>query len=67
MDKVDNDVIIKKQWFIGQRSGGIEQYYSFDSKKLLGQGSYGSVTKGTVKGSTLKRAIKIIAKSKVKH
>lgn len=62
-----NDILLKKQWFINTKKGKIEDYYDFDIKKILGSGSYGSVIKGTIKGSTSKRAIKVISKGKVKN
>jgi len=36
-------------------------------KKFIGSGSYGDVVKATMKGTNIKRAIKVIKKSKVKN
>jgi len=66
MDK--NPLTISRQWFIQPRKEKIEDIYTFSaSKDVLGTGSYGAVFKGIHKISKAPRAIKAIAKSKVKN
>lgn len=53
--------------FLGEEAcRDVNQYYEMD-KVELGKGSYGIVTTGRLKGTKLKRAIKIIDKSKVSN
>ena len=58
---------MKKQWFIANKVGRIEDQYEFDSK-ALGTGAFGTVMKGRLKGQTSEnawRAVKKIPKRKV--
>jgi calcium-dependent protein kinase len=52
--------------FILSNSGQLSQFYTVEAAKI-GQGSYGSVTKGTNKSTGVVRAIKTISKSQVKN
>lgn len=52
--------------FILNNSGILSQAYTVESSKI-GQGSYGSVTRGTNKSTGQVRAIKTISKSQVKN
>ena len=52
--------------FILTNSGSLTQYYTVETAKI-GQGSYGSVTRGTNKSTGAIRAIKTISKSQVKN
>lgn len=54
------------QNFILSNSGSLTQFYTVESAKI-GQGSYGSVTRGTNKATGAVRAIKTISKSQVKN
>lgn len=64
---VEKDPGIKKEWFITNRKGSVDDYYTTTSKKTLGAGTYGSVIKVQVKDAkNVYRAIKIIPKNKVK-
>jgi len=68
MEPTNNNVTVKKTWFIKSKEGKIEDYYSFRPEKdLLGQGTYGNVIKATTKDTTQPRAIKIIPKIKVRN
>ena len=54
-------------YFLGEDNRrNINDYYEVTNNEL-GKGSYGKVYLGKLKGFTLKRAIKIIEKSKVKN
>lgn len=54
-------------YFLGDDNRrNIHDYYEI-TKKELGKGSYGLVHQGILKGSKLKRAIKIIEKAKVSN
>ncbi|CAK0828672.1 unnamed protein product [Prorocentrum cordatum] len=55
-----------KAQFILDKPGRIQDVYDMESKKL-GEGSYGSVSKGVHKSTAVVRAVKTIAKTKVKH
>ena len=48
---MDQDVFLKKQWFIMTHEGKIEQFYDINLKKVIGSGTYGSVVKATLKGT----------------
>ncbi|CAK88109.1 unnamed protein product (macronuclear) [Paramecium tetraurelia] len=61
------DIFLKKQWFIKSCEGKIEQYYDINLKKVIGSGTYGSVVKAVLKGTKQQRAVKVIPKSKVKN
>jgi calcium-dependent protein kinase len=52
--------------FILANNGSLTQFYTVEAAKI-GQGSYGSVTKGTNKSTGVVRAIKTISKSQVKN
>eukprot|EP00386_Alphamonas_edax_P013436 GDKI01041499.1.p1 GENE.GDKI01041499.1~~GDKI01041499.1.p1 ORF type:complete len:517 (+),score=140.52 GDKI01041499.1:243-1793(+) len=52
--------------FILENTGKLKDLYDVESKKL-GQGTYGSVSKGTNKSTRQVRAIKTISKEKVKN
>jgi calcium-dependent protein kinase len=65
MEKTDN-MLIKREWFIREKEGKIEDAYQFDEKHPMGKGQFGSVVKAVQKGTTNVRAIKIIRKKKVK-
>jgi calcium-dependent protein kinase len=52
--------------FILNNTGQLTQFYTVDSSKI-GQGSYGTVTRGTHKSTGCVRAIKTISKSQVKN
>ena len=62
-----NDLKLKKEWFIEQGSGKIEDNYEIDERMELGQGTYGRVIKAKNKTTKVVRAIKIIPKAKVKN
>ncbi|CAD8100790.1 unnamed protein product [Paramecium sonneborni] len=64
---MDQDVFLRKQWFIMTHEGKIEQFYDINLKKVIGSGTYGSVVKATLKGTKNQRAVKVIPKSKVKN
>ena len=32
---VDSGILLKKQWFIQSKPGKIENYYKFDTKKVI--------------------------------
>ncbi|CAD7971967.1 unnamed protein product [Amoebophrya sp. A120] len=51
--------------FVGESKGKIHDFYEFEEKKL-GQGTYGSVTKGVHKSTKQIRAVKCIPKSTMK-
>lgn len=55
-----------KAQFILDKPGKIQDVYNMDKKKL-GEGSYGSVCKGVHKATEVVRAIKTIAKGKMKN
>ena len=52
--------------FILSNNGPLNQFYTVEAAKI-GQGSYGSVTKGTNKSTGVVRAIKTISKTQVKN
>lgn len=52
--------------FILTNTGSLTQFYTVETSKI-GQGSYGSVTRGTNKSTGAVRAIKTISKSQVKN
>ena len=52
--------------FILANTGSLTQFYTVETAKI-GQGSYGSVTRGTNKSTGVVRAIKTISKSQVKN
>jgi len=52
--------------FILANNGSLTQFYTVEAAKI-GQGSYGSVTKGTNKSTGVVRAIKTISKAQVKN
>lgn len=55
------------EYFLGEESQrDIHKYYEL-TKNELGKGSYGTVTMGLIRGTTVKRAIKTIDKSKVSN
>ncbi|EAR82389.1 calmodulin-domain kinase (macronuclear) [Tetrahymena thermophila SB210] len=66
MDK-NSDIFVKKQWFIKSNLGKLEDFYEFDTRKILGSGTYGNVYKAKKKDSKIVRAVKQIPKSKVKN
>lgn len=51
-------VFVRKQWFIKSNSSKIEDFYDVDTKKTLGNGTYGSVYKAKKKDSKIVRAVK---------
>mmetsp|Transcript_27557 Transcript_27557/g.62711 ORF Transcript_27557/g.62711 Transcript_27557/m.62711 type:complete len:471 (-) Transcript_27557:27-1439(-) len=53
-----------KHIFTKENPGNLDQYYEVD-KNMIGEGSYGQVTKGTDKRTKQIRAIKAIDKSKI--
>jgi calcium-dependent protein kinase len=56
-----------KDYFLGEENRrNINDYYEI-TKNELGKGSYGKVHLGKLKGTNLKRAIKIIEKAKVSN
>jgi calcium-dependent protein kinase len=55
-----------KAQFILDRPGRIQDVYNME-RKQIGEGSYGSVSKGLHKSTGVTRAIKTIAKAKMKH
>lgn len=59
---------ISRKWFIQAKKDSIESIYSFKpDKDMLGSGTYGAVFVATHKVTKEPRAIKAIAKSKVKN
>ena len=61
------DLVLKKQWFIANKMGKIEDVYEFDAK-AIGTGAFGTVLKGRPKGLTSDaswRAVKKIPKRRV--
>lgn len=55
------------EYFLGEESQrDIHQYYEL-TKNELGKGSYGTVTMGLIRGTSIKRAVKVIDKSKVSN
>jgi calcium-dependent protein kinase len=55
-----------KAQFILDRPGRIQDVYNMEQKRI-GEGSYGSVSKGVHKSTGVIRAIKTISKAKMKH
>ncbi|EGR30641.1 protein kinase domain protein [Ichthyophthirius multifiliis] len=64
---MDQDILVKKQWFIKSMNGKIDDYYDMKNKKQLGSGQFGSVIEVNQKGSDLRRAVKIIKKSSIEN
>lgn len=54
-----------KHVFTAENPGRIDDYYTVDRSKMLGEGSYGKVTKGVDKSTGAVRAIKNIDRSKI--
>jgi len=55
-----------KAQFILDKPGRIQDVYTMEQKRI-GEGSYGSVSKGVHKSTSVVRAIKTIPKAKMKH
>ena len=66
MEKKSSEVVIKKNTMIQKSERNIEDVYSFEKKKL-GSGTYGVVHKAINKINNQERAIKVIARSKIKN
>ena len=76
---MEKDIKLKKEWFIEQGTGKIEDNYEIDERMVhptifslkydqeLGSGTYGRVIKAKNKYTKASRAIKIIPKAKVKN
>mmetsp|Transcript_41174 Transcript_41174/g.54077 ORF Transcript_41174/g.54077 Transcript_41174/m.54077 type:complete len:126 (+) Transcript_41174:43-420(+) len=60
------DLIIRKQTFIVKNQSPISEVYEFETKQL-GKGSYGEVQGATHKTTGQRRAIKTIARSKIRN
>lgn len=60
------EIPITRQHLISSHPGNIAEFYEFDTK-TLGEGSFGFVKVATRIGSSMKRAIKVIPKKKVKN
>lgn len=60
-----DDLIVKKQWFIREKPGSIQQYYDLNTKNQLGQGAFGSCFLVKLKNSNITRAVKTIPKNKI--
>lgn len=54
-----------KHVFTAENPGRIDDYYTVEKTKMLGEGSYGKVTKGVDKSTGALRAIKNIDRSKI--
>jgi calcium-dependent protein kinase len=61
-----NQIIIKKENFVFERSGDISEDYDIHPK-ILGEGTFGYVRKATEKETKQIRAIKTIPKYKIKN
>jgi hypothetical protein len=66
MEKVVNTVLIKKSTMITKNAQPISEVYDVDSK-ALGSGTYGVVKKATHKKTHQERAVKVIARKKIKN
>jgi len=60
----DHETQVFKHVFTKENPGSLDQYYELD-KTMLGEGSYGQVTKGQNRSTGQKRAIKAIDTSKI--
>jgi len=60
------ELIIRKQTFIVKNERPIHEVYRMD-KKQLGKGTYGEVSAGTHIENGQRRAIKVIARSKIRN
>ena len=76
MEKGQNEVTIKKETMIKKNIHDIKEVYEMDSAvssflgdqiQKLGSGSYGVVHKAIHRTTRQERAIKVIAKSKIKN
>lgn len=56
---------VNKSWFVSS-GANIKDRYELDTR-TVGEGTYGKVVKGKLKGGKETRAIKIIPKSKVRN
>ena len=61
----NKELLVKKSWLIKNQNSNISDNYDIDFNKPLGNGAFGTVLKGKVKGTNLYRAIKQIPKNKV--
>jgi len=66
MDSKNTDILIKKETFIKKNDKNIEDVYKI-SKKALGTGAFGVVTKCRHRVSKQDRACKTITRKKVKN
>jgi len=62
----NNEFLIRKQTFIKKNESRIEEIYRI-SKKPLGTGAYGVVSKCTHLTTKQERAVKKVAKKKIKN
>jgi len=63
---VENEVALKKTWFIQSKEGRLEDYYNVNTEKdIIGTGAFASVVKATAKDSHQVRAVKILRKEKI--
>jgi calcium-dependent protein kinase len=58
---------IEKRWFIHENKGNIEEFYTMNTSKSLGEGASGSVFLAKHKTTKFNRAIKRIPKRHVKN
>ena len=66
LSKIVSQFILKKELFIKEREGDIHAHYDF-SEPPIGQGAFGEVYKGVENKTKEIRAIKKIAKAKIKN